>query len=485
MLNGVIKKQGKTRDGRDVYRVRIQPGLDPHTKKRISISTTVYGTHDDAKEKLAEMLRLYRDGHTFKAKKVTLNEFLEEWLVKACAHRLKPRTIQDYRDIIRSKIQETIGKKRISEITPAHVDEFYRQLSDSGLASQSVRNVHTVLRGAFRQATAWDVIRRNPTSDAILPRKRERKLDAEEDDLSEVAAFNESQLRRFRLALPGVRWSIVLLFALVTGARPSEYLALQWSDIDWELQHVRVTKTLFRPRGRGKGWVFETTKTAKSRRLIPLPSEMMALLREHQQSQEREKVLMGDAWDHAHDFVFTNENGGPIEAKNLLNRAFKVALDKALLSKKAILNKWREQQLEARPELLENAQRQILAEKQALSEDAFARRLATGGKPKKRPAKLKARDLATARALALSLIPEPTTEQARRTLREAGYTRDFCLYSLRHSCATMMLLAGVPAKTTSDRLGHSSTNLTLDTYSHVLPSMQRSATDLLASKIFG
>jgi integrase len=56
---------------------------------------------------------------------------------------------------------------------------------------------------------------------------------------------------------------------------------------------------------------------------------------------------------------------------------------------------------------------------------------------------------------------------------------DIRLYDLRHSCATLLLAAGENPKVVSERLGHASIVLTLDTYSHVLPSMQRSATEKL------
>jgi integrase len=52
-------------------------------------------------------------------------------------------------------------------------------------------------------------------------------------------------------------------------------------------------------------------------------------------------------------------------------------------------------------------------------------------------------------------------------------------YDLRHTCATLLLLADVPAKVVSERLGHSSITLTLDTYSHVLPTMQKRAAELM------
>lgn len=51
----------------------------------------------------------------------------------------------------------------------------------------------------------------------------------------------------------------------------------------------------------------------------------------------------------------------------------------------------------------------------------------------------------------------------------------FRVYDLRHTCATLLLLKGESAKVVSERLGHASIVLTLDTYSHVLPDMQEAA----------
>ena len=57
-------------------------------------------------------------------------------------------------------------------------------------------------------------------------------------------------------------------------------------------------------------------------------------------------------------------------------------------------------------------------------------------------------------------------------------------YSLRHTCATLLLLAGENPKVVSERLGHSSIVMTLDTYSHALPSMQQAATEKLEKMLF-
>jgi integrase len=52
---------------------------------------------------------------------------------------------------------------------------------------------------------------------------------------------------------------------------------------------------------------------------------------------------------------------------------------------------------------------------------------------------------------------------------------DTRLYDLRHTCATLLMLAGENAKVVSERLGHATVVMTLDVYSHVLEGMQEQA----------
>lgn len=56
-------------------------------------------------------------------------------------------------------------------------------------------------------------------------------------------------------------------------------------------------------------------------------------------------------------------------------------------------------------------------------------------------------------------------------------------HDLRHTSATLALQAGVHPKVVSERLGHATIAITLDTYSHVLPDMQRAAADALDSVV--
>ncbi len=73
-------------------------------------------------------------------------------------------------------------------------------------------------------------------------------------------------------------------------------------------------------------------------------------------------------------------------------------------------------------------------------------------------------------------------------LDEGGKPKRFLpahrVYDLRHTCATLLLKAGENPKVVSERLGHASITLTLDTYSHVLPDMQEAAAEKLEA-MFG
>jgi Phage integrase family len=68
--------------------------------------------------------------------------------------------------------------------------------------------------------------------------------------------------------------------------------------------------------------------------------------------------------------------------------------------------------------------------------------------------------------------------------RAAGLPR-IRLHHVRHSYASAALAAGIPAKVVSERLGHASIAITMDTYSHVLPGLDAEAAGTVARLILG
>jgi integrase len=93
-------------------------------------------------------------------------------------------------------------------------------------------------------------------------------------------------------------------------------------------------------------------------------------------------------------------------------------------------------------------------------------------------------DLVFCREDGTLLRPNWVTTTFQRTATKQGLEA-IGPHGLRHTWATLALQAGVPAKVVSERLGHSSVGMTLDRYSHVLPTMQEDAAEAVGQLLFG
>jgi integrase len=74
------------------------------------------------------------------------------------------------------------------------------------------------------------------------------------------------------------------------------------------------------------------------------------------------------------------------------------------------------------------------------------------------------------------LAPNYLVYRFHRLLNKAGLT-DMRFHNLRHSAATFLLAMGVHVKIVQELLGHSNISMTLGTYSHVFPGLQKEAMD--------
>lgn len=95
-----------------------------------------------------------------------------------------------------------------------------------------------------------------------------------------------------------------------------------------------------------------------------------------------------------------------------------------------------------------------------------------------------AEDLVFSRPDGSPLHPDGFTGAFDRHVKTAGLPR-VRLHDLRHTYATLALTAGIHVKVVSERLGHASVSITLDTYSHVLPGLQAEAAEKIAGLVLG
>jgi integrase len=82
-----------------------------------------------------------------------------------------------------------------------------------------------------------------------------------------------------------------------------------------------------------------------------------------------------------------------------------------------------------------------------------------------------------------ALDPESISRYWRQAVKKSMLPQ-IRLHDLRHTHATLALQAGIHPKVVSERLGHATISITLDTYSHAIPAMQEEAAALIAGLVF-
>ena len=80
--------------------------------------------------------------------------------------------------------------------------------------------------------------------------------------------------------------------------------------------------------------------------------------------------------------------------------------------------------------------------------------------------------------------PDSLTQKWIRFRKDHGL-KEIRLHDLRHTCATAMLSAGVSPKVIQTRLGHSDISVTMNIYTHSLPSMNKEAGEKIEGVLFG
>lgn len=88
-------------------------------------------------------------------------------------------------------------------------------------------------------------------------------------------------------------------------------------------------------------------------------------------------------------------------------------------------------------------------------------------------------DLVITTSLGTAVNPSSVRRKFNKLIEVSGVKR-IRFHDLRHTCATIMLLNGVPVKVVSEILGHSDVTTTMNTYAHVLPGMHDSAVEMIS-----
>ncbi len=305
--------------GKDTWLVKIFQGRDTNGKRRY-FSHTVHGKKKDADKYLRDKLRDKDLGICLEPATESLDKFLDTWLASIVKPRVRQRTFDDYTALLKRYVRQPLGALKLADLRALDIQRLYQEMQDRELSARVVRYTHAVLSSALKQAVRWDMLARNPATLVELPRL-ERK---------EMKALTADETSRLLSVLSGTRFYALFMFALTSGMRPQEYLALKWSDVDMDKGTATVRRAMVWPQRKGGGWYFTEPKTSRSRRTIPLPASMVKALAEHKRKQGEERLKAGSEWQD-NGLVFATSMGEPHSIPTLTKKAFKPALVKAEL----------------------------------------------------------------------------------------------------------------------------------------------------------
>jgi integrase len=125
----------------------------------------------------------------------------------------------------------------------------------------------------------------------------------------------------------------LVLITLGTGLRQGELLALKWNDIDMNSLEIKVNKSIKRIKlidedgSKGHKIITQSPKTKYSNRIVPIPSTLISVLKEHETKQKIEKVKAGPSYIDD-NYIFATGTGKPISVKNLFTSYKKLLIIK-------------------------------------------------------------------------------------------------------------------------------------------------------------
>ena len=127
----------------------------------------------------------------------------------------------------------------------------------------------------------------------------------------EMEALSVEECRRFLAAARETEWFALYALALTTGMRPSEYLVLKWSDLDWQRGAASVCRTVQHSKA---GCLLDDTKRKRSRRVVKLQDFVLKAL---MGLRNLEPLLNDTGCQVEHDLIFRSGTGSPLRQRNV------------------------------------------------------------------------------------------------------------------------------------------------------------------------
>lgn len=234
-------------------------------------------------------------------KVILVGKWLDQWLDHKEQH-IKASTYNGYRKAI-GILKPQFGQIPLTELKKKDVRDWCKTLDCS---NKRIRNLIQPLINAMQYAVDDELIENNPLKDF-----RFKRIEPPKED--HVDPLSREEAEKLLSVLSG-QYKNMVQFALWTGLRTSELIALQWGDVDFVRGVVRIQRAKTQDSNK-----FETTKTNAGTREVKLLAPALSALG----SQKAYTFLVGQ-------HIFINElNGKPYAGDQQLWQAWKRALLKS------------------------------------------------------------------------------------------------------------------------------------------------------------
>ncbi|MCL2827373.1 MAG: site-specific integrase [Oscillospiraceae bacterium] len=254
---------------------------------------------------------------------ILLSDYLLQWL-EVAKDSIAETTYFSYKKTIKNQICPYFAERKVKlhELRPFHIQDFYAwKKKTSKVTGNTIHRYHANIHKALKHAVQMELIRDNPASKVVLPRK----------ERFQSSFYTAEEMRLLLEVIKGEKIETPVYLASWFGMRRGEVLGLRWQDIDFDSMTLFVKGVITDKGEESRSENIKYRPGAKTRsglRSFPLPPEVAVYLKERKERQAEYQELFGTAYSDAWlDFVCVNEMGNLI-APEYLSRTFPNVLKK-------------------------------------------------------------------------------------------------------------------------------------------------------------
>ena len=216
------------------------------------------------------------------------SSYLVQWM-EIARSTLKPNTAAGYASMIQNPIAPYFQQRGITlgGLQAVDIQMFYTSQLKR-VSANTVIHYHAIIHRALKYAVKTDLIDVNPADKVERPRK----------DRFTASFYDGNEVNRLFQVARGTPLELPVMLAAFYGLRRSEVVGLKWDAIDFENKTIAIrhTVTVCAEKGRRIEVAADTTKTASSRRTLPLVPAFQTKLAALKEEQEKNRILCGRSY---------------------------------------------------------------------------------------------------------------------------------------------------------------------------------------------